>query len=206
VIRVVIADDHAIVRSGIRLLLSTSPDFRVVGEAADGHATLRALEETPCDVLILDLSLPRLNGVEVLRRVRAEQPTVRVLVLSMYSEDQYALRLVRDGASGYLSKDRSEDELLDAVRRVARGETYVSPRVAEQALRGEDAGGVAKLSGREMQIFLLVAGGATVSDIAAELDLHASTVSSFLARIRTKLGVRTVGELVAYAHRAGLID
>ena len=204
--RIFIADDHAVVRAGIKILVNTAPDMTIVGEASDGHAVLDALEANPCDVLLLDLSLPRLNGVEVLRRVRERFPHIQVLVLSMYPEEQYALRMVRAGAAGYLSKDRSEHELVEAIRHVAQGRTYVTPIVAEQAVRGATPpDGHAALSGREHQIFLLVANGSTVSDIAAELDLSASTVSNYLARIKTKLGVRTLGEIVSYAHRAGLV-
>lgn len=204
--RVFVADDHTVVRTGIKILVNTDPEMSVVGEASDGHSALEALEVTPCDVLLLDLSLPRLSGVEVLRRVRERFPRIQVLVLSMYPEEQYALRMVRAGAAGYLSKDRSEHELVEAIRHVAQGRTYVSPAVAEMAVRGsEPPSGHAALSGREHQIFLLVANGSTVSDIAAELNLSASTVSNYLVRIKTKLGVRTLGDIVSYGHRAGLV-
>lgn len=204
--RIFVADDHTVVRTGIKMLVSTASDMTVVGEVSDGHAVLEALEETPCDVLLLDLSLPKLNGVEVLRRVRERFPNLHVLVLSMYPEEHYALRMLRAGATGYLSKDRSEHELVDAIRCVANGRTYLTPTVAEQAVRGTtQPSGHTALSGREHQIFLLVANGSTVSDIAAELNLSASTVSNYIARIKTKLGVRTLGDIVSYAHRAGLV-
>lgn len=204
--RIFVADDHTVVRTGIKMLVHTAPDMAVVGEASDGHSVLDALETTPCDVLLLDLSLPRLSGVEVLRRVKERFPQIRVLVLSMYPEEQYALRMLRSGAAGYLSKDRSEHELIDAIRRVAEGQTYITQAVAELAVRGATPPtGHAALSGREHQIFLLVANGSTVSDIAAELDLGASTVSNYLARIKAKIGARTLGEIVSYAHREGRV-
>jgi DNA-binding NarL/FixJ family response regulator len=204
-IRVFIADDHRVVRAGLKLLLSTAPDMTVAGEASDGHAVLNALETTPCDVLLLDLSLPTLNGVEVLRRARDRFPKVHVLILSMYAEEQYALRMMRAGADGYLSKDRSEQEVIQAIRQISEGRPYFTSTVADAVRDQGDRSGHEALSGRENQIFLLIANGRTVSDIAAELDLTASTVSSYLGRIRTKLNVRTTGEIITYAHRAGLV-
>ena len=208
-IRVFIADDHTILRKGIRTLLSTAPDIVVVGEAADGRAVLNAMDEVECDVLLLDLSLPRVNGDEVLRRVTARTPPIRTLVLSMYAEDQYGLRMIRAGALGYLSKDRSEQELVAAIREVAKGNRYVTPEVAEQMVNrptGEAVLPHTKLTSREYQIFTLLAHGRIISDIAAELDLSAGTVSNHVFHIKEKLAVKSVGEIVGYAHRAGLVE
>ena len=206
-IRVFLADDHTIVRSGIKQLLSTTPDIEVVGEAADGRAALQAMEATDCDVLILDLSLPKVNGTEVLRRLREQKPKLPVLVLSMYSEAQYGLRMLREGASGYLSKDRTEHELVDAVRQLSQGRKYLTETIADQAVQApSNATPHTKLSAREYQVFILLSNGQTVSNIAAELDLSAGTVSNYIFHIKEKLGVKSTGEVIAYAHRAGLVD
>ena len=207
-IRVFLADDHTIVRSGIRNLFTTAGDITVVGEAADGRAALNALETLPCDVVVLDLSLPKIGGAEVLRRVREQRPNLPILVLSMYSEAQYGLRMLREGASGYLSKDRTEHELIAAVRQVAQGKTYLTPTVAEQAVQETDSDAPlhTKLSAREYQVFILLSHGQTVSDIAAELNLSASTVSNYVFHIKEKLHLKSSGEIIAYAHRAGLVD
>lgn len=206
-IRVFVADDHTIVRTGIRRLLATAGDIEVVAEAADGRAVLNQLESVACDLLLLDLSLPKVNGTEVLRRVKELKPELKVLILSMYAEEQYALRMLRAGAAGYLGKDRSEHELIAAIRAVASGQRYVTSAVAERdKTTSGDGAPHSALAAREHQVFTLLCEGRSVVEIAAELDITPSTVSNHLARIRQKLGVRTVGEIVSYAHRAGLID
>ncbi|MBL9004753.1 MAG: response regulator transcription factor [Myxococcales bacterium] len=207
-IRVYLADDHAILRQGLRKLLREAPDIEVVGECADGRQALQAMEQTACDVLILDLSLPRVSGIEVLRRLRASRPALRILVLSMYAEEQYALRMLREGASGYVSKDRPSDELLLAIRHVAAGRTYRSPELAERVRLGEadpQRPVHESLSAREYQVFDLLAQGRGVSDIAAELNLSKSTVSTYVQHIKGKLNVNTIGEIVRYAHQAGIV-
>ncbi|APR87883.1 DNA-binding response regulator, LuxR family protein [Minicystis rosea] len=204
-IRVFIADDHTIVRRGIRQVLSDAGDIEVVGEAADGRATLKALEAPDFDVLVLDLSLPKVNGPEVLRRQREQAPGLRVVILSMYPEEQYALRLLRDGAAAYIAKDRPVEELIAAVRAAAAGRTYVTPGAARLAETKASGGAPHEaLSPREHQVFMLLFKGLAVADIAAELNLSSSTVSNHIATIKTKLGVRTVTQIVSYAHRAGL--
>jgi two-component system, NarL family, invasion response regulator UvrY len=207
-IRVFVADDHAIVRDGLRRLFEATPDMRLVGQASDGRELLVAAETGEWDVLVLDLSLPRVSGTEVLRRLRASKPKLPILVLSMYPEKQYGVRLMRAGASAYLSKERTGDELLDAIRRLARGGVYVTETVAGQALHSgattEKAPHEA-LSAREHQIFLLVIQGQAGTEIAAELDLTASTVSTHLSRIKEKLGAHSVADVVSYAHRMGLV-
>jgi len=209
VIRVFIADDHAIVRHGLRELLTSTNDMRVVGECTDGRQLLNQAATLDCDVLVLDLSLPRVSGPEVLRRLRQLRPTLPVLVLTMYPEDQYAVALLRNGASAYLCKDRPSHELLEAIRRVAAGRTYFTETIAQQLITtpGADEGPPhAKLSAREHQVFTLIIQGRTSSEIAAELDLTAGTVSNHLAKIKDKLGAHSVAEVVRYAYRAGLID
>jgi DNA-binding NarL/FixJ family response regulator len=208
-IRIFIADDHPIVRQGLRMLIGQQPDMEVVGEASDGRQVLTAERRGQWDILILDLSLPRIHGIEVLRRLRAELPQLRVVVLSMYPEDQYALRMIEEGAAAYLAKDLPPADLLQALRTVAMGGTFLSRGAAEQ-MRKSTAGGSARpphhgLSAREHQVFTLIFQGRTVTEIAAELDLSVSTVSNHVSHIKEKLGARSIAEIVSYAHRAGLV-
>lgn len=205
-IRVFVADDHAIVRDGLRRLLAGEPGMELVGETHRGHVVLERAGVERWDVLVLDLSLSDIGGIEVLRRVREQVPTLRVVVLSMYPEEQYAARLLRMGASAYLSKGRSSDEIIRAIRAAAQGRRYVTPTAADALLTpGDDRPAHERLSPREHQLFVLVLQGRAPGDIAAELALTPSTVSSHLARIREKLGVRTNGEVMQYAWRAGLV-
>jgi len=206
VIRVFIADDHAVLRAGLELMLAATDDLTVVGTAADGRAALLSPAIDGCDVLILDLSLPKVSGVEVLRQIHERRPDLPIVILSMYPEDQYALHLLRAGASAYLSKDRPPEELLAALRKVARGGSYVTDTLAEHARRGKGAEAPPheRLTPREREVLLLLVDGRTVSEIAAEIDLGLSTVSNHLRHIKDKLGVRTNAEIVGYAHRAGL--
>jgi DNA-binding NarL/FixJ family response regulator len=208
-IRVFIADDHAIVRHGLRELIASCTDMCVVGEATDGRQMLNVAENVECDVIILDLSLPRVGGPEVLRRLRSLRPSLPVLVLTMYPEDQYAVALLRNGASAYLCKDRPSHELLDAIRKVAAGKTYFTETIAQRFLSTEKDEGApphAKLTAREHQVFTLIIQGRSSSEIAAELDLTASTVSNHLAKIKEKLDAHSLADIVRYAYRAGLID
>jgi DNA-binding NarL/FixJ family response regulator len=207
-IRIYLADDHVIMRQGLRKLLREAPDMVVTGESGDGRQVLLAMEATECDVLLLDLSLPRVSGIEVLRRLQQTRPALRIVVLSMYAEEQYALRMVRAGAAGYVSKDRPADELLAAIRKAAAGGTYISPRLAGRVQTGEDdpqRPAHESLSAREHQVFDLLAQGRAVTDIAAELNLSKSTISTYVQHIKEKLNVRTVGEIIRYAHQAGII-
>ena len=204
-IRVFLADDHPVVRAGMRTLLGEAPDIRVTAEAHDGHEVLRALADPSfeIDVLVLDLVMKGLSGFEVLRRARVIRPALAILILSMYPEEPYAEQVLSLGAAGYLSKDRAEDELVHAVRSAALG--LVAHRRKAHAPERED--GLAPhqlLSAREHQIFVSLAEGWTVTDIAAELNLSVSTVSTHFGRIKAKLGIQTVAELVSYAHRLEL--
>lgn len=203
-IRVLIADDHPIVRQGLQRLFEQQNDIRIVGEASDGHQVLQLLErcEGECDVLVLDLSLPRRDGLEVLRRVRADYPALRVLVLSMYPADQYKDRLLEQGAAAYIGKDESPDELLQTLRTVANGGVQRSEDLSRRQARR--AAPHTTLTAREYQVFTLIFAGQQVSDIAAELNLSPSTISNHVAKIREKLGVRSIGEIVRYAHEVGI--
>lgn len=208
-IRVFLVEDHGLVCMGVRQLLETTHDIEVVGEARDGRAALDAVRQRgdTFDVLVLDLSLPRVGGLEVLKRTRVERPELAVLVVSMFPEEQYASLVLSLGAAGYVSKATAEHELIDAIRAVAGGKLHVS-RSALSSFKVQsalDRPPHETLSGRENQIFVLVCEGRTVSEIAAELDLSVSTVSTHLGKIKTKLKVQTVAEIVHYAHRVGLI-
>ena len=204
-IRVFLADDHSIVCSGLRKLFEEEPDIRVVGEASDGRAVLNAPRKDEWDVLLLDLSLPKVNGIEVLRRMRESHPAVRVVVLSMYPEDQYAERMLHDGALAYVSKSYPPSVLLDAIRTAARGQRWKPPTAVVAPEVDSAKVPHARLTAREYQVFTLIFQGQKVTDIAAELNLSVSTVSNHLGRVKEKLGARSVGEIVAYAHRAGLV-
>ncbi len=210
-IRVFLADDHEIMLGGLQKLLAETGDITVVGTATDGRRALqRTLEEgLEWDVLILDLSLPRVGGIEVLRRVMDARPGARVVVLSMYPEEQYALQLIHAGAAAYLSKASPPEALLDAIRRAAAGDTSASPaalRKLRLRIPDEEKLPHMKLSSREHQVFSLIIEGNSVTDIASQLDLTASTVSNHLRGIKEKLDAPTVAAIVRYAHRAGLID
>jgi DNA-binding NarL/FixJ family response regulator len=202
-IRVILADDHAVVRAGLARLLEEQPDIRVVGEAADGDATLRLAREVPADVLLLDVRMPGPGFLETLRHVRARAPALRVLVLSVQPEDHFAVRALRAGAAGYLSKERSSEELVQAVRRVHGGQRYLTSAVAERLADRLGTDGVRPphedLSDREHEIFVRIAMGQAVSDIAADLSLSPKTVSTYRARVLSKLGLKTNADLARYA-------
>jgi DNA-binding NarL/FixJ family response regulator len=208
-LRIFIADDHPIVRQGLCKLIEQQPDMQVAGEAGDGRQVLTAEGKDSWSVLILDLSLPRVNGIEVLRRMRAEHPQVRVIILSMYPEDQYGLRMIGEGAAAYLSKDQPAEDLLRAIRSVGYGGTYMSPDIVAQLRQGRLAESGQplhhSLTAREHQVFTLLCEGRTVSEIATELDISVSTVSNHVSHIKEKLNVRSLGEILKYAHRAGLL-
>ncbi len=208
-IHVFVADDHAIFRQGLRDMIRTTDGFALAGEASDGRAVLDAIKEGGIDVLVLDLSLPKVSGMEVLHRVRTERPELPIVVLSMYPEDQYAMRVLKEGAFAYLSKDRPSDELITAIREAVAGRRFISPPVAELALREATSTGRPlheALSAREHQVFTLLYQGLSVAEIAAELDVTSGTVSNHVAAVKTKLNARTIADIVRYAARAGLCD
>jgi len=209
-IRVVIADDHTIVREGLRQLLQASVDFDIVSEARDGHEVMQRVRELDFDVLLLDMSMPGKSGMELIKQVKSERPRLRILVLSMHQEHQYAVRAIKAGASGYLTKESASSQLAAAIRKVACGGAFISAEVAEQLALGAmpQAEGLphTALSDREYQVFRMLVSGKTVSDIAAELNLSVKTVSTHKARLLQKIGVANQTELVHYAIRHRLID
>ena len=209
-IRIVIADDHVMVREGLKQLLSHEADLAVVSEAGDGHGVLQAIREVECDVLMLDMSMPGKSGVELLKQVKAEKPRLRVLVLSMHQEHQYAVRAIRAGASGYLTKDNASAQLVAAIRKVAAGGAFITADVAEQlalgAMPNAEALPHAALSDREYQVFQLIVAGISVSNIAERLNLSVKTVSTHKARLMEKMGMASQADLVRYALRHQLFE
>jgi two-component system invasion response regulator UvrY len=201
--RVFLADDHAMVRVGLRHVLTEVGGFEVVGEADDGRKVLNAPELGRCDVLVLDLSLPVIAGTEVLRRVRQAWPSLAVVVHSMHPEGQFRRRVLAEGAAAYVSKDAHPSELIAAVARAAQ---VVRQEAPVEAPEEDDAPPHTRLTSRENEVFMLILMGRQVVDIAAELDVHASTVSNHLAKVRQKLGVRTTQDLVHYAYAAGILE
>lgn len=208
-LRLAIVDDHEIVRAGFREMLAEEADIRIAFEAASGEEAVQQLRSVDCDLLLLDLCLPGQSGVDVMRAVRQHHPGLRILVLSAFPEERYAVAMIRNGADGYLCKDCEREELLRAIRTVAQGRRYVSLRTAE-LLAGQVAGESEApphehLSERELQVFLRLARGASVSDLAAALHLSVKTVSTYRSRLLEKLGLASNAELAAYAIRHGLL-
>jgi DNA-binding NarL/FixJ family response regulator len=209
-IRIVIADDHAIVREGLKRIVSEIEDMQVVGEAADGTQVMQRVRELDFDILVQDLSMPGRSGMELIKLVRAEKPKLRILVLSMHQELQYAVRAIKSGASGYLTKESAPAQLEQAIRKIAGGGAYVTPEVAEQLALGAMPGSTANphesLSDREFEVFRMLAAGASVTDIATRLKLSVKTVSTHKANLMHKMGLQNASELVRYAMKHGLAD
>ena len=209
-IRIVLADDHTIVREGLKQILLAADGFEIAGEACDGHEAIKAVRELDFDLLLLDMSMPGKSGIELIKQIRAEKPKLRILVLSMHEERQYAIRAIRAGASGYLTKESASRQLVEAIRKVASGGAFISPEVAEQLALGAmpDAKGALheSLSDREFQVFRMLAEGKSVSDIAERLHLSAKTVSTHKANIMQKMHMETTGDLIRYALAHGLVE
>ena len=209
-IRIVIADDHTIVREGLKQVLSAAPDLAVVGEAQNGNEVLQRVREMDFEVLLLDMSMPGKSGTELIRQVHGEKPKVRILVLSMHQEEQYAVRAIKAGASGYLTKESASAQLVSAIRKVGAGGAFISSAVAEQLALGAmpQAEGPphSMLSDREFQVLRMLASGQSVTEIAEELHLSVKTVSTHKARMMQKLGVSSPAELIRYAMAHRLVD
>jgi two-component system, NarL family, invasion response regulator UvrY len=209
-IRILVADDHAMVRQGLCQILSAQTDFQVVGEAANHAEVMQYLRREPCDVLVLDIAMPGKNGIETLKNVRLEWPMMPVLVLSMYPEDQYAVRALKAGAWGYLTKMAAADQLVDAIRQVVRGRKYITAELAQslaESIHGNtDAPAHALLSDREFQTLRLIAAGKTLTQIGQLLALSPKTVSVYRARLIEKLGVHSNAELTRYALEHKLVE
>jgi two-component system invasion response regulator UvrY len=209
-IRVFIADDHAIVREGLKQILAEQRDIIVAGEAENGLDAIKLFRKSRCHVMLLDISMPDRNGIEVLKQIKQERPDLAVLMLSMHREDQYAIRALKAGAAGYLTKQSAPRELVTAIRQVAGGQKYVSATLA-QALASQvgtdhDAPPHDALSDREFQTLTMIASGKTVSEIARELSLSVKTVSEYRARLLAKMNLKTSAELTHYAIRNQLVE
>lgn len=207
-IRLVIADDHVIVREGLKRIVADADGLQVEAEAGDGGEVMKLVREREFDVLLLDLSMPGRSGMELIKLVKAERPKLRILVLSMHQETQYAVRAIKSGASGYLTKESAPGELVQAIRKIAAGGAYVSAEVAEQlalgAMPGSDRPPHSALTDREFEVFRRLVAGSSVTEIAAALNLSVKTVSTHKANLMQKLGVTNQADLVRYAIRHGL--
>jgi two-component system, NarL family, invasion response regulator UvrY len=208
--RVAVVDDHQLVRIGLKQIIEAQTDFTWAGEAKSGREALALLRTASCDVLLLDLSLPDMSGLDVLRQIKAHHETVATLVLSSYPENQYGLNVLRAGASGFVSKNAEDGELCRAIRAAVRGGRYVSPELAEMLVSGmQGAPGEPRhsvLSEREFQIFCKLAEGKSVSEIAAKLFLSVKTVSTYRTRILEKMSMKTNADITYYAIKNNLLQ
>jgi two-component system, NarL family, invasion response regulator UvrY len=209
-IKILIVDDHTIFRQGLKRIVEDTPDIVIVGEAETAQEALNLLRKEYCDVMVLDLTLPDKSGLDVLKELRQERPKLPVLVLTMHSEDQYAVRVLKAGASGYLNKGSAPEELICAIKKVYRGGKYVSSHMAERLVSELDINNQKalheKLSDREYQVLRLIGSGKTISEIAGILSLSVTTISTYRARILEKMEMKTSAELTRYAIENGLID
>jgi two-component system, NarL family, invasion response regulator UvrY len=209
VIRILISDDHAIVREGLKQILADTDDLVAAGEAVNGHEVLEHIRREDWDMVLLDLAMPGKDGLETLKEVKREKPKLPVLVLSIYPEEQYAVRALKAGASGYLTKESAPEELIAAIRKVSQGGKYISASLAEKLAShlGVDAGKPVheSLSDREYQVMLLIASGKTVTEIADDMCLSVKTVSTYRARALSKMGMKNNSAFTYYAIKHGLI-
>ena len=212
-IRVLLAEDHAIVREGLRRLLEAEADIEVVGEAADGHEAVEKAQELTPDVVVMDISMPRLNGLEATRRIKKQVPQVKVLILTVHKTDEYIFPILHAGASGYVVKDAAPEDLISAIRAANEGEPFLSPviskRVVEEFVRRGEAmteeDDYARLTNREREVLQLIAEGNSNRQIARSFTISVRTVETHRAHIMDKLGIRTTAELTQYAIRKGVI-
>ncbi len=209
-IKVLIADDHPIVRQGLRQILAETADMEVAGEAVNSQEALDQVRVGGWDVLVLDITMPGRSGFDILKELKHEQPDLPVLVLSIHAEEQFAVRVLKAGASGYLTKENAPDELVKAIRKVVSGGKYISPRLAETLAFGLDTASERPrhetLSDREFQVMQLMASGKTLIEIAEELSLSAKTVSTYRTRLMEKLNLKSNAELMRYTLDLGLIE
>jgi two-component system invasion response regulator UvrY len=209
-IKVMIVDDHMIVREGLKQIITESSDIEVVDEASNGTEALDKVKRVECDVLLLDISMPGRSGLEILKELKNEAPALSVLILTMHPEEQYAVRVLKAGASGYLTKESAPDELIDAIRKVSAGGKYISSTLAEKlAFNLEiDTGKPPHeiLSDREFEVMCLIASGKTVTEIADEIVLSVKTISTYRSRILEKMRMKTNAELTYYSIKNQLVD
>lgn len=208
--RVIIIEDHQIVREGLKKIIAEAGEMFVAAEATNGAEALVMIDSLEYDLALLDLSLPGRNGLDVLKHIRKHKPKLPVLVISIYPEEDYGVRVLKEGASGYLSKESAACDLVNAMRKVARGEKFLSPTLADKligALQGDgDAAPHEALSNREYQVFRLIASGKTVMDISREMSLSVKTISTYRMRILAKMKLKSNSDLIRYAVQHGLLD
>jgi two-component system, NarL family, invasion response regulator UvrY len=209
-LKILVADDHTIVREGLKQILGEVPDMIVAGEASDGASTLHKIREDRYDLVLLDIAMPGINGLDVLKQLKAEEPDVPVLMLSMYPEEQYAVRTLKAGASGYLTKESAPNELIAAIRKVCSGGKYITSSLAEKLAYCLDTNSDKpiheRLSDREFQVVRMIASGKTVTEIADVLSLSAKTISTNRHRALIKMGMKTNAEITYYAIKHGLVE
>ena len=209
-LKILIADDHAIVRQGLKQIVTETRDIIVAGEASNGQELLNKIKDEDYDVVVLDITMPGRNGIDVLRQLRTERPSLPILILSMHPEEQYALRALKAGASGYLTKESAPDELVTAIRKVSSGGKYISTSLAEKLAFELGAGREQEphetLSDREYRVMCMIASGKTVMAIAEELMLSEKTISTYRSRILEKMNMKNNAELTYYAIKNHLVD
>jgi len=209
-IRILIADDHPLFREGLRHILAGCPDFTVAGEASNGQEVLEKVWNNEYEMVLLDIAMPGTPGLEVLKRLKIEKPKLPVLVVSMYPEEQYAVRVIKAGASGYLTKESASEELITAIRRISGGRKYITASIAERL--ADDVEPTAEkplhdtLSDRELEVFRMIAAGKTTTQIAEELFLSVKTISTYRSRILEKMKMKTNAELIHYAIKHNMFD
>ncbi len=208
--KILIADDHAIVREGLKQILTDLDEPVQIDEAADGHEAIEKVCENEYDVVILDIAMPEVNGLDALKQIKKFRPDLPVVILSMYPEEQYAIRMFKAGAAGYLTKESAPDELLRAIRKVKEGKKYISESLAERLVEeldlDLDRGPHEMLSDREFQVLCMLASGKSITEIADELSLSVKTISTYRTRIMEKLGLKNSAELIHYAVKYRLMS
>jgi len=209
-IRVLIADDHAVVRLGLKQILSETMDLTIAGEASNGFEVLEMVREDQYDVIVLDITMPGMSGLDVLKQLKAEFPSLPVLILSMHSEEQYAVRALKAGAAGYLTKDRAPEELVSAINLLSQGRRYVTSSLAEKLAIALDMDSQKMphelLSDREYQVLCFIGQGKTITQISEELHLSAKTISTYRARILQKMKMTNNAELIRYVLKNKLLE
>lgn len=209
-IKILIADDHAIVRRGLKEIISETPDMLVAAEAESGCAAIQKVEENNYDVILLDISMPGKNGLDILKQIKRKNPKLPILMLSVHPEEQYAVRSFRAGASGYLTKGSAPDELIAAIRKISKGGKFVNASLAERLVYelepNNDKPRHQMLSDREYQVMCMFASGKTLKETAEELALSIQTISTYKTRILDKMGMHSIAEVIRYAVQYGLVE
>lgn len=209
-IKILIADDHAIVREGLKQVLSESPEFSVAGEASNGYEVMEMIRKKSFDLIVLDIALPGRSGLDILKEIKSQKPKLPVLILSMYPEEQYAVRVLKAGASGYLTKESAPNELVNALKQITQGKKYISASLAEKLALdlGVDTEKPPheNLSDREYEVMRMIASGKRIKEIADELSLSEKTISTYRTRILEKMGMKNNAELTHYAIKNKLVE